>query len=76
MDPDEKPENLFTRVRRSLLHLFDAGSDTVSVMYKKNGIGSKKSLCITVFAVICLLGFLIFFGILKSESVVTRFESN
>ena len=53
----------------------DAGSDTVSVIYNKGGIGSKGSFCVSLLAGIGLLALLIIFGLLKSNTSVSQFNT-
>ena len=53
----------------------DEGSDAVSVTYKNGGIGSKKSFCVTLLAVVGLLTLLLVFGLLKSEATIDRFNT-
>ena len=75
VSPDEKPENCLTTLRKKLLYLFDSGSDTISISYRKKGIGSKRSLIITVIAVCGLLSFMVIFGLLKSDTSVSRYQA-
>lgn len=63
------------KLKREVLCMFDEGSDPVSVTYNKGGIGSKKSFCVTLIAVLGLLVFLMIFGLLKSDSSIDRFNS-
>ena len=73
LSDDEKDENCLISLRKKLLYFLDAGSDSISIAYNKRGIGSKRSLCITITFAIGLLVFLVIFGILQSETTVKRF---
>jgi hypothetical protein len=73
---EEKPENCVVRVRKAVLRFLDAGSDSISISYRKKGIGSRASVIITLVAVVGLLAFLIIFGIMKSDTVVEKYDEN
>jgi hypothetical protein len=75
VSPDQKPENCLTTLRKKVLYFLDSGSDTVSINYRKKGIGSKRSLFITAFAVVGLLSFMVIFGALGSGTNITRYQA-
>lgn len=73
---DEKEENCLSSIKKEVLCLLDEGSDPVSVAYGKGGIGSKASFCVFLLAGVGLLIFLIIFGLLKTQTTITRSKNS